>query len=177
MTAAVVLKWALCAALCGFSSLAGFLKASSYSQRVRLLARLETNLKYLETEMGYRKEPLPGLLKKIGEHSGDTAGDFFIRTAELLLQRESLSLRDAWCKSIEETLPEDILTEEDRMILSELGYELGGTDMESQSAMFAHCFSGLSSQLEGAKSERRLKGRMYRGLGVSLGVLAAVLFL
>lgn len=172
-----MIKWIFCAVLAISSALAGFCKASCYTERVRLLSRLTTALKYLEAEMSYRQEPLPVLLARIGQNSGGVTGSFFFRTAELLTARRASTLQEAWRQSIEEVLPADILTEEDITILEELGYELGGTDMASQKAMFAHCFCGLAAQLETAKAAQHVLSRMYRGLGISAGVLAAVLLL
>lgn len=172
-----MIKLILCGVVVLFSALAGWSKASVYSERVTLLTDLTTNLKYLESEMGYRMEPVPVILKRIGETRTNRGGAFFSETARLLESREAGSLREAWSAGMEHAFGTDVLTSEDRTIIEELGYELGGTDMASQRAMFAHCFTGLEQQTSAAKEDARVRGKMYRGLGISAGILTAVLFL
>lgn len=172
-----MIKGFLCIVIILFSALAGWSKASIYSDRVKELTNLTTNLKYLESEMGYRMEPIPAILSRIGESRGGKAGTFFTETVRLLKDQEAETLWEAWILSLNHVYGKDALSAEDKKIIEELGYELGRTDMETQRGLFAHCYTGLSRQAASAAEESRTRGRMYKGLGVSVGILTAILLL
>ena len=159
---------------CAFS---GFLKASVFSSRIRILQDLMTNLNYLQSEMEYSMEPVPMLLKRIGESRRDQEGGFFLEAEKLLSEKREKNLYDAWEKAIDMVYEENGLSKEDKKILKVLGYELGKTDMENQKRLFEHCFCQLKQQMTQAKEEAAVKGRMYRSLGISMGILIAVVFL
>ncbi len=172
-----MIKILLCLVVVIFSGLAGWSKASVYTRRVRALTDLTANLKYLESEMGYRMEALPVLFARIGENRRESGGAFFTETARLLETREADTLWSAWVQSVDQVYGADVLLPEDRRIIEELGYELGRTDMETQRSLFSHCYEGLARQADAAREQARVRGRMYRTLGISAGILTAILFI
>ena len=172
-----MLRLVLCLIIVIFSALAGWSKASVYTNRIEELQNLTANLKYLEAEMGFRMEPIPVILTRLGESRKDSGGVFFSEVAGLLAEEQGLTLRQAWEKGFVRAYGENVLAAGDKRVVMELGCQLGQTDMQAQRRLFSHCFSGLGLQEEAARQEARIKGRMYRGLGVSIGVLAAVLLL
>lgn len=155
----------------------GHLKARTYDNRVYHLQELITTLKVLESEMKYRMDPLPELLMRVsGIKEGMSAA--LLETAGFLLKNQAArDLPDCWSEAVETAFRESALNREDKRIISDLGIELGKTDMESQTGMFQRTFSLLEAQAAEAVEEKKTKGKMYKSLGTAIGVLIVILFI
>lgn len=155
----------------------GQLKAKTFENRVCHLQELVTTLKVVESEMKYRMDPLPELLLRV---SGirDGLSTNLLKTASLLLRnRASRDMSDCWREAVETVYRESALNREDIRIVSDLGIQLGKTDLESQSGMFNRTFSLLEAQITEAVEDKRTKGRMYKSLGSAIGVLIVILLI
>jgi len=167
--------------LCIFILLAGVsigqLKAKTYDNRVYHLQELITTLKILESEMKYRLDPLPDLFLRVSKIKAGMSADL-LKTAGLLLKNQSTQdLPDCWKEAVEMSYLESALNKEDKRIITDLGIELGKTDMESQSGMFQRTFSMLEAQTAEAIEEKKTKGKMYKSLGSAIGVLIVILLI
>lgn len=156
---------------------AGQLKAKTYENRVYHLQELITILKVLESEMKYRLEPLPDLLLQIGKIKEGMSASF-LKTAGMLLKNPGAgALPDCWKEAVETAYLESALNKEDKRIITDLGIELGKTDMESQTGMFRRTFSLLEAQAAEAIEEQKTKGKMYKSLGTAIGALIVILLI
>ncbi len=155
----------------------GYLTAKPYENRVSHLDDLILTLKVLQAEMSYRCDPLPVLLDRIGCRSRDKSGEFLTAVVKCLLTDNRCDLYECWKQSVNEVYGESALTDEDRFILSQGGIELGKTDLENHEALFIHLFTGLEKQRKEADEERKTKGRIYRALWTSAGVMAVIVLL
>ncbi len=155
----------------------GYLAARPYENRVIHLDELLLTLKILQAEMEYRSDPLPDLMDRIAGRTTGKASHFLSTVCQLLGKKDRYDLYESWKQAVDEVYGESALASEDKEILSQAGIELGKTDMANQHAMFAHLFKGLENQRKEADEERRKKGRIYRTLGASSGVLAVIMLL
>ncbi len=155
----------------------GQLKAKTYDNRVYHLQELITTLKVLESEMKYRMDPLPDLLLRVSKiKNGMSAA--LLDTAGLLLKNQAMrDLSDCWSEAVETAYHESALNKEDKRIITDLGIELGKTDLNSQSGMFQRTFSLLEAQTAEAIEEKKTKGKMYKSLGTAIGVLIVILLI
>jgi stage III sporulation protein AB len=155
----------------------GQLKAKTYENRVYHLQELITTLKVLESEMKYRLDPLPDLFLRVaGIREGMSAA--LLETAGALLKNQTArDLPDCWNEAVGAAYCESALNKEDKRILSDLGIDLGKTDLQSQAAMFLRTFSLLEAQAAEAAEEKRIKGKMYKSLGTAMGALIVILFI
>lgn len=156
---------------------AGQLKAKTYENRVYHLQELITTLKVLESEMKYRLEPLPDLLLQVSRIKDGMSASFLMTAGLLLKNQADRDLPDCWKEAVETAFLESALNKEDKRILTDLGIELGKTDMESQSGMFRRTFSLLEVQTAEAVEEQRTKGKMYKSLGTAIGALIVILLI
>ncbi len=155
----------------------GYLAARPYENRVIHLDELLLTLKIMQAEMEYRSDPLPDLMHRMTHRTTGKASDFLGTVCRLLKKGDRYDLYESWKQAVDEVYGESALASEDRLILSQAGIELGKTDMSNQQAMFAHLFKGLEKQRKEADEARRTKGRIYRTLGTSSGVLAVIMLL
>lgn len=161
----------------GAGSGAGFLMAKPFENRIHHLQELITALKVLEAEMKYRMDPLPVLLKKIGELTFEQAGTFFLQVCNGLNGDYAYDFYKSWLWAVGEIYGQSALTERDREILSEVGLELGKTDLSTQQSLFVRVFARLEQQVAEAEGEKRIKGKMYQVLGTAIGVLVVIVLL
>ena len=155
----------------------GYLAARPYENRVIHLDELLLILKIMQAEMEYRSDPLPDLMERMAHRTTGKASDFLSSVCRLLKKEDRYDLYESWKQAVDQVYGESALSKEDRLILSQAGIELGKTDMANQQAMFAHLFKGLEKQRKDADEVRRTKGRIYRTLGTSSGVLAVIMLL
>ncbi|MEL7657038.1 MAG: stage III sporulation protein AB [Bacillota bacterium] len=153
----------------------GQLKAKTFENRVYHLQELITTLKVLESEMKYRLDPLPDLFIRVSTMKPGMSGTLLESAGRFLKIQTSRDFADCWKDAVETAYEESALNKEDRRIITDLGIELGKTDMESQSGMFSRTYSLLAAQVEEAIEEKRTKGKMYKSLGPSIGILIVIL--
>jgi len=156
---------------------AGLLKAKTFDNRIYHLQDLVTTLKVLESEMKYRMDPLPELLIRVSSIKDGLGAELMETAGQLLKNRVSNNMSDCWKEAIETVYRDSALNSEDIRIATDLGIELGKTDMENQTGMFQRTFSLLAAQTEEAIEEKKTKGRMYKSLGSAIGVLIVILLI
>jgi stage III sporulation protein AB len=172
----MLIKGILCILILLAGICIGHLKAKTYENRVYHLQELITALKVLESEMKYRLDPLPDLLLRVSRMKEGMSADLLETAGMLLRDQAERDLPDCWSEAVETAYCESALNKEDRRILTDLGIDLGKTDMESQAAMFQRTFSLLEAQAAEALEEKKTKGKMYKSLGTAMGVLIVILF-
>ncbi len=173
----MLFKWILCILILLAGVGIGHLKAKTYDNRVYHLQELITTLKVLESEMQYRMDPLPDLFLRVSKIKEGMSRILLETAGNLLKTQSARDLPDCWKESVETAYLESALHREDKRIISDLGIELGKTDIFSQSSMFQRTFSLLEAQVEEAIEEKKTKGKMYKSLGTAVGVLIVILLL
>lgn len=136
--------------------LAGELRA-----RVRLLGELCDRLALLRSDVVFRLLPLPEALS----HAG-----FGALTARLA-QKQPPPLETLWHDYFATLEP---LAAEPRAALDALGAQLGKYDAEAQRAALDACIEALRAAQTDARALSARRGRLYSGLGLTLGLLVAV---
>lgn len=173
----MLFKGALCILIILSGIAIGHLKAKTYENRVYHLQELITTLKVLESEMKYRMDPLPDLLIRISKIKEGMSA-VLMESAGLLLQsRNAFDLPGCWKEAVETAYMESALNKEDKRILTDLGIELGKTDMVNQSGMFQRTVSLLEAQAAEAAEDNKTKGKMYKSLGAAIGVLIVIVLI
>lgn len=167
--------------LCIFILMAGVgigqLKAKTYDNRVCHLQELITTLKVLESEMKYRLDPLPDLLLRVSTIREGLSGTLLETAGRLLKIQTAQDLPECWREAVDAAYHESALTKEDQRIISDLGIELGKTDIGSQYSLFLRVFSLLEAQTAEAVEDKKTKGKMYKSLGSAAGILIVILLI
>ena len=169
-----MLKLCLCVLLLSFCGGAGWLKSREFSNRLSHLQDLIAALKTLQSEMTFRKDALPRLLLRGKSLGRDLSGEFFHSTGLALKLSGRSRLEEVWKEQVDLIYGDSSLKKEDRDILKELSGELGQTDLANQAAMFQRTLFLLEKQEKAAEEEKRVKGRMYRALGLAVGALLVI---
>lgn len=143
--------------------------------RVRDLGELAAGLDAITRELGWRLTPLPQALELAAGSTRGPAAAFFARCAR---QTEEQDGR-AFCRIWEESLSAAPLrlTAGDRDVLVRLGPVLGRYDGDSQCHALEDAAAGLRALQGEALDARRRLGRVYGVLGVTAGLLLAILLI
>lgn len=161
----------LCSAL-------GYIKAQDYQCRVINLQSFLDGLKNLEDEIIYRKTPLPEALSIVSdEKANHAAKTLFIKVSTDLKENNSCSFIESWIKYTKELGESCSFTTEDIYTIDELGKLLGGTDIYGQSAVIQRAYKQIETQLQLAVKENSTKGKMYKGLGIAIGLTIVIILL
>lgn len=172
-----MLKGALCLVLIFACGSLGLLKAQTFSARLTDLLDLQDMIRILQTEMSYRRDPLPAAFARIGAYKENRAGDLLLQCSQRM--KESLDLKHCWEASVGAAYEKSgsCLTGEDLDIIRDLGLQLGKSDIKGQAAMFALTETKLANQIRQAENEKNSKGKMYRTLGFSIGIVIAIILI
>ncbi len=168
-----MLKFCLCAVLLFACGAAGWLKGQESANRVNHIRDLLAGLKALESEMRFRRDPLPVLLRRGGLFARGKACELFLLTGERIC-RGAREFETCWQRTVEDVYAETALTAEDREILKGLAAELGKTDLENQGGLFQRTLFLLEKQEKAAEEEKRTKSRMWQALGLAMGALLVI---
>ena len=173
----MLFKWIFCILILLSGVAIGQLKAKTFENRAYHLQELITTLKVLESEMKYRLDPLPDLFMRVSTVKPGMSGMLLESAGRFLKIHASTDFAECWKEAVETAYQESALNKEDKRIITDLGIELGKTDMESQSGMFSRTFSLLEAQALEAIEEKRTKGKMYKSLGPAIGTLIVILLI
>ena len=153
----------------------GLIKALAYSRRVKELSSIRDALKMLNTEISYRKDPLPVIFDRIAAVRDDIAGEIFKRCCHYMGQR--LDLETCWHRAVDDACSESSLTAADRAAIYGIGAQMGRSDIKGQNEVILLTEEKLKYQIEDALKDKNSKGKMYGGLGFTIGILIAVLLI
>ncbi len=143
----------------------GLLKSQKYVYRVDELKEFKNALNMFKTKIKFTYEPLPEIFKQISGTIAPTIGSIFKIAS---YNMNFLTAGEAWNKAMDT----DILniTLEDKNILKDLSKLLGATDVEGQISQIEVTSNFLDEQIKKAEKEKEKNERMYRKLGVIIGL-------
>ena len=162
-----------CVLLILSTSLLGYIKAYSYKQRTHELEDILEILRILNLEITYRKEPLHKALIKCSALKQCWFAGILETCAERLKSRDDIN--KAWNESITSAKGTCPLCTKDTEILKDMVLGLGRSDIYGQEKIFEPAVKRIEMNLTEAKENERVQGRMYRSLGVSAGIVIAVI--
>ena len=153
----------------------GLRAAARLEGRVRDLGELAAGLDTLRRELGWRLSPLPDGLEAAGRALHGPAADFFAQCARRARAPDGQAFREVWRAELDAAPLR--LKPEDRALLERLGPVLGRYDGDSQRLALEEGAAGLRALQGAAADERNRLGRVYGVLGVTTGLLAAIVLL
>lgn len=134
-------------------------------------------LKYLEDEIIYKRNSLPDALKVTAETKANDAAKMLLDSVCADLFNKHTTLYDNWHAKVHTELSTTKLTDEDKEIILELGKGLGSTDVMGQSQLFSRIHKLLDENLQEAQTLEASKGKMYKSLGIAIGLGLVILFI
>ena len=154
------------------SSLIGVLISKKYSNRVNELKEFKNALNMFKTKIRYTYEPLPEIFKEISESIESNVATVFRQAVDKM---NILTAGEAWNKAL--TIDTLNIDDEDKTVLKNLSKLLGKTDIEGQISQIEVTSSFLDEQIKKAEIKRNKNEKMYRTLGMIMGVAIVIILI
>ncbi len=152
----------------------GWSKGDKLQEKVALTGEFIHTLYYVKREITQKHREVPVLLKKIAKRDKGLIGKYFQSLWLTLSSDGESSFREKWTDIYQEdfALPEDLLH-----ILSPLEDCLGQFSACSQGETLDSIIKELQALQEKQEAETRNMLRVYRALGITVGLFLVILFL
>lgn len=151
-------------------SLIGILFSKKYVNRVNELKEFKNALNIFKTKIRYTYEPLPEIFREISENVNSNIGTVF---SQAVGKMDVLTAGEAWNLALKvDTLNID---DEDRNVLKGLSKLLGKTDLEGQLNQIEMTSDFLDEQIKKAEIKRSKNEKMYRTLGMIMGIAIVII--
>lgn len=169
-----LIKYIGLALILGSCSYIGLLISKKYSNRVKELKEMKSALNIFITKIKYTYEPIPKIFEEISNKTIDkkNISNIFKNASKDMQKYEA---GEAWNRSLEKTNTN--MKKEDIEVLKGLSKLLGRVDLEGQVREVELVDNFLNTQIEEAEKERQKNERMYKTLGVSIGVAITVILI
>ena len=156
----------------GTTSIIGFLFSKKYSNREKNLKELKSALNVFETKIKYTYEPIAEIFKEISKNSNQKIAELFLDASNKM---NNMNAGQAWNNAIEECNIE--INKEDKIILKGLSKLLGKTSLDGQVSEIELTSDFLDKQIKIAEQEKIKNEKLYRTLGICMGLVIVILLI
>lgn len=171
-----ILKIILLLGIFSASCMVGILIANQYNERLKELKEMKSALNIFKTKIQFTYEPIPKIFCDIANatqaHCQNVSHIF--SSASKKIQENQIEAGKAWKQSLQEN--NHSMKQEDIQVLENLSNLLGKVDVEGQINEILLVENFVNEQLEKAEIEKQKNSKMYKTLGITVG-LAIVIFL
>ena len=138
--------------------------------RVNELKEFKNALNMFKTKIRYTYAPLPEIFTEIAENVDSNISNVFKKASEKM---EICPAGEAWDLALR---IEDLnIDDEDRIALKNLSKMLGKTDLEGQLNQIEMTSDFLDSQIKKAETQKAKSEKMYRTLGMVIGMAIVII--
>ncbi len=169
-----LVKYIGLALILGSCSYIGYLISKKYANREKELKEMKSALNIFITKIKYTYEPIPAIFEEISEKIKEN------RNISNLFRIASKNMKEyeageAWNRSLESANTN--MKSDDINVLKGLSKLLGKIDADGQVREIELVNNFLNKQIEDAEAERSKNERMYRTLGISIGIAITVILI
>ncbi|MCK9216724.1 MAG: stage III sporulation protein SpoIIIAB [Firmicutes bacterium] len=159
------------------SSLIGILLANKYIIRIKILKTFRFSIQLLETEIVFTSTPLPYAFNHISSKIDKPWNAFFHEVSENLLKRNFFTMEEAWNSAMNNHLDLPFFKKSDIELIKNFGKVLGKSDTEDQKKHFLLVYAQLDRHEEEAEIEKKKNVKMYKSLGLLLGIAIYIILI
>ena len=153
-------------------SLIGILISKKYENRVKELREFKNALNIFKTKIRYTYEPIPEIFLEISENISSNISNVFKFAANKM---DGLTAGEAWSVALK--LEDLNINQEDKTVLSSLGKLLGKTDLQGQLNTIEMTTDFLDEQIRKAEIQKSKNEKMYRTLGMIIGLSIVIILM
>ena len=164
------IKYVLLIAIFGLSTAIGMTISKTYENRVVELKEFKNILNIMKTKIKFTYEPLAEIFKQIANNNETNVEKIF---GQMSNQITYFQTREVWENCIQEA---DIsINQEDKDILKKLGKLLGQTDVDGQISEIDVTENFLNMQIDKAEEEKKKNQKIYKTLGITIGLIFVII--
>ena len=154
------------------STYIGILISRKYLNRVADLKEIKNALNIFATKIKFTYEPIPEIFKDISEKVRPNIANVFFAASNKM---QEMNASNAWIEGLEES--NTSMVKEDIEILKTLSNLLGKVDIEGQVSEIELVETFLDTQIELAEEEKSKYVKMYKTLGVTIGLALVIILI
>lgn len=154
------------------STYIGFYKSKEYIKRVEELKKYENALNMFKAKIEFTYAPIKEIFENISKSIYQNQNNIFKMTIENLKYKD---ISEVWINSIENY--DGSLNKEDKEIIKMFGKLLGKTDKNGQISEIKLSQNFIEAQIEKAEIEKLKNVKLYRSLGIIVGLGIIVIFI
>lgn len=147
------------------SSIIGIKISKKYIQRELELKEMKSALNMFKSKIKYTYEPLPDTFMEISKSFSKNVSEIF-KKASIGMDEKSAGI--SWLEAIDSSFSN--MNNEDKNILKSLSKLLGKTNLEGQLQEIDLTDNFLDYQIKKAEIERQKNEKLYRTLGIVIGL-------
>lgn len=164
------IKYILLAVIFGLSTAIGLTISKIYENRVVELKEFKNILNIIKTKIKFTYQPLAEIFREIANKNETNVEKIFGQMANQITYFQT---REVWENCIQNA---DIsINQEDKDILKKLGKLLGQTDVEGQISEIEVTENFLNMQIEKAEEAKKKEQKMYKTLGITIGLIFVII--
>ena len=150
----------------------GSIVSNKYKNRVRELKEYKNALGIFKTKIKFTYEPIADIFKQISDMVEENVGNVFKIASDNM---NKMTAEKAWEKALEKS--NNSINEEDKLILKKLSKLLGKTSLEGQVSEIEMTNKFLESQIKKAEHERDKNEKLYKTLGMTIGLALVIILI
>ena len=150
----------------------GILISKKYQNRVKELKEMKSLLTIFSTKIKLTYEPIPNIFEELGNKKDSNINNIFKVASENM---KDMPAGKAWIKALD--IKNTNLKKEDIEILKGLSNLLGKVDIEGQVNEIELVDNFLDRQIEKAEEESKKNEKMYKTLGITVGLAMVIVFI
>ena len=154
------------------SSGIGMLISKRYEERVNELKEFKNALNMFKTKVKSTYEPIPEIFEEISKSLDSKPGKIFKLAS---INMKLVTAGEAWNMAVDTELLN--INEEDKSILKNLSKLLGQTDVEGQINQIDLTNNFLDEQIKKAENDRAKSEKLYRTLGMIIGLAIVIILM
>lgn len=158
------------------AALWGLSGAKSLKERARALSAITASIELMGYELCDMLTPVPELFGLMARQAPKPADSLFVNAEERLKEIGAVPFSELWHEAIKDT-HELMLTEQELLTLSELGFSLGKYDIAEQRKAIETAKKQFEAFVKKAEEERDKNWKSQAFLGVAAGLFAVIILL
>lgn len=166
------LKIFIFALIIGGCTALGIIYAKRYSNRVLELKEMKNALNMFENKIKFTYEDIPTVFKDISRTIKGNIGKVFENASNKMINKNA---GEAWEEALNVTFT--ALKQEDIEIIKGLGRMLGKTDINGQISEIELVNEFLETQIKEAEEEKNKNYKMYKTLGIVVGITIVIILI
>lgn len=167
-----IIKYITLILILSLTSYIGILISKKYLNRVKDLKEMKNALNMFSTKIKFTYEPIPQTFKEISQKTKPNISNIFKSVCKKM---NTENAGKAWEEALEESSTN--MTKEDIEVLKNLSNLLGKVDIEGQVNEVELVENFLDTQIELAEEEKQKYVKMYRTLGITIGLAVVIILI
>lgn len=166
----LVIKWIILFIILIVSFLIGEMVSQRYTNRLKELQELKNALNIFKTKVRFTYEPIPEIFNQMSLTLIPSIANIFKSASNMM---NTKTAGDAWIKAIDEANTN--LKKDDLETIKGLSKLLGKTDIDGQISEIELTTTLIDKQIEDARQEQAKNVKMYKTLGLVVGLVIVII--